>query len=748
MIINVNQEPRQEIAGRAPLHDLLTNVAQHIIQHESAEQLSLAHEINNVPHNGDDINGDVNNGDGHPEDHDNTVVSASRVINVYKDANSHAVADNTPHKARTGEPGNITSRLAIPSISSLDELQQSSEPVTQSRSRPVRIDVPVRIDGVAGKERESNFSIVVGAHDPRLHTPVKGIYVASLRHFPVPEFLKTEWLEKLRNQVVIDLNNVLAVPSLSTADTMFEVELCMAGKKTPLLANGPSVLLEPTVWIGCRTRKCKKLLRKAVKDLAYLHDFSVGKVQIQRDGPRPAGVVLVPRQSNSTVSRASGLSTGAVAGIGVGAATFVLLLIAILLYISIVRRRKKVPTQNEKRNEVQNPFARPATADKYSYGLPTTVPSTALLADHTPGARLIPTAKGPDRPVMIEDVPSGTSACGLKLQVEDVRCTIGGLVRVGMTIFALTTAHSFYEEAMDYARTDTAEAVSQASETSSETSTNLDSEEEDEAKKDGVNVASTSYGPRVSTAGTSFDLSSLTAPDPWRTSEENSSGSQNLALDRLQGREELKFDKLVLPKSESEKRTSSISQGSSQPTFHSPTGVKRSVLSGAPITALSTAATSDLATIDDEITFSNSKDKFPPTSVIWGKSQGIEALSFAPCGARMMTGKYKHTIPPSGSDFALIKVDHGPALLNTYQLENNERGASAVSKVSMSGIVPDKLLSSGPVLILVGLNEVRTGYVLEGTSLCAIKGTVFKTRKVELSQPLGMCAYFIISCLS
>ena len=139
---------------------------------------------------------------------------------------------------------------------------------------------------------------------------------------------------------------------------------------------------------------------------------------------------------------------------------------------------------------------------------------------------------------------------------------------------------------------------------------------------------------------------------------------------------------------------------------------------------------------------SDAKDNLSPRPVRWKKTQGIGALSFTPCGARLIGGNLEQIIPPPGSDFALVKVDKGPALLNTYQLDDEER-MSASAQVVLCGSMPDQYLLSGPILILVGPKDVRKGYVLEGTSIFAVKGTVFKTRKVELSEPLGMSFHLI-----
>lgn len=112
-------------------------------------------------------------------------------------------------------------------------------------------------------------------------------YIGKIKDIPVPEPLEMEWVNVVRVQLLEDLHRVTqSLPrSLPKQKTTIMPELCMVGE-----AKSPTdfVELKPTVWIRCGSRRCKKAVSEAVKDLRYLHVFSKGRVHVHRRAPRLA----------------------------------------------------------------------------------------------------------------------------------------------------------------------------------------------------------------------------------------------------------------------------------------------------------------------------------------------------------------------------------------------------------------------------------------------------------------------------
>lgn len=115
---------------------------------------------------------------------------------------------------------------------------------------------------------------------------VDKFYVGLLRELPPPGPVQEKW----EQEVQPDLESHLcqATKTLSRAmrdeEVITELVLCMAGKKcSPAsVASDPAarcledpVLLIPTVWIYCGSRKCKKKVVEAVRNLTYLKHFLV-----------------------------------------------------------------------------------------------------------------------------------------------------------------------------------------------------------------------------------------------------------------------------------------------------------------------------------------------------------------------------------------------------------------------------------------------------------------------------------------
>jgi hypothetical protein len=109
-------------------------------------------------------------------------------------------------------------------------------------------------------------------------------YVGLLKELPPPSLVQGEWDKDIRPMLEIHLcqaTNMLP-KSMRDEDLITEPVLCMAGRKcspTSVLSQPGAtcledpVLLKPTVWIHCGSKKCKKKVLDAVRQLSYLNHF-------------------------------------------------------------------------------------------------------------------------------------------------------------------------------------------------------------------------------------------------------------------------------------------------------------------------------------------------------------------------------------------------------------------------------------------------------------------------------------------
>jgi hypothetical protein len=145
---------------------------------------------------------------------------------------------------------------------------------------------PVSITSSRSSISEDCIDILINS--PEIYVTEKGVYVGKLKEMPPPVYLESEWLASIRIRLIKDLLPITkALPrSLSQKQCIFEPELCMVGEADTQSQN---IIMKPTVWIRCGSKKCKKAIQEAVSDLEYIQTFSRGRVRVNLRAPLPAG---------------------------------------------------------------------------------------------------------------------------------------------------------------------------------------------------------------------------------------------------------------------------------------------------------------------------------------------------------------------------------------------------------------------------------------------------------------------------
>lgn len=176
-----------------------------------------------------------------------------------------------------------TSFWSRPLPSRLSTVTSSSRSISTVASS---VFSPISISSSRSSIAEECVDIPIDSRD--IYDIEKGIYVGKLKEMPPPGYLENEWLGSIRIRLVKDLLPVTkALPrSLSPRESVIEPELCMVGEADPKSQN---IIMRPTVWIRCGSRKCRKAVQEAVNGLHYLQTFSRGRVQVRLRAPRPAG---------------------------------------------------------------------------------------------------------------------------------------------------------------------------------------------------------------------------------------------------------------------------------------------------------------------------------------------------------------------------------------------------------------------------------------------------------------------------
>jgi hypothetical protein len=140
-------------------------------------------------------------------------------------------------------------------------------------------------------EDSSSYGTNIPVSSNQLLRISKETYVGILKEWSPPFNIEHEWDEQIRPKLLLDLQPALRyLPrDIPCEKTMFEAELCMVGQ---LKGRATTVDLKPTVWITCRSRRCKKAIRVEVRCLSYIRLFSQGPVQVRIRGPRLAGEIV------------------------------------------------------------------------------------------------------------------------------------------------------------------------------------------------------------------------------------------------------------------------------------------------------------------------------------------------------------------------------------------------------------------------------------------------------------------------
>jgi len=191
----------------------------------------------------------------------------------------------------------------------------------------------------------SVHTVTVSVDSPNLYRLDNGTYIGKLRWLPPPATVEATWSSTTRKRLITDLRPVLAsLPkSLPRDETIIELELCMSGR---IDAASNQVILSPSIWIRCGSKRCRDEIQKAVADLSYLRAF---QVHFRLDAPRFACrstrcSSIVARQATDTPSPSGrgGLSSGSIAGIAVGSVAVLGFVALVALYCLRRRKHKKL----------------------------------------------------------------------------------------------------------------------------------------------------------------------------------------------------------------------------------------------------------------------------------------------------------------------------------------------------------------------------------------------------------------------
>lgn len=103
----------------------------------------------------------------------------------------------------------------------------------------------------------------------------KRLYQGSTKDIPVPPELHARWVESICPRITDDVLPILA--ELRRPGRQFEPDFCMIGRSK---RAETFVKLRPTVCIRCGNKKAAKVVKGAIKNLAYLNTFSRGFVEV------------------------------------------------------------------------------------------------------------------------------------------------------------------------------------------------------------------------------------------------------------------------------------------------------------------------------------------------------------------------------------------------------------------------------------------------------------------------------------
>jgi hypothetical protein len=130
---------------------------------------------------------------------------------------------------------------------------------------------------------ESEFTRIVSKRYADVYKIDKH-YIGLLRELPPPSEVQNKWDQDIRPELENHLCQATRLLSKSMRDeeVITEPVLCMAGKKCSpssvtmepgVVCPKDPIALNPTLWIYCGSKKCKKKVSEAIRTLAYLRHF-------------------------------------------------------------------------------------------------------------------------------------------------------------------------------------------------------------------------------------------------------------------------------------------------------------------------------------------------------------------------------------------------------------------------------------------------------------------------------------------
>ncbi|KAL4931093.1 uncharacterized protein BDV17DRAFT_289089 [Aspergillus undulatus] len=129
-------------------------------------------------------------------------------------------------------------------------------------------------------------------------------YLGRLQSLPPPSEISIEWDQYVSKRLADHLLAVTrALPKeLRDEETFTEPVLCMAGKECKPQYMNPGgmvgnsteqiTVLQPTVWIFCGSRKCRRKVKGSLPRAIFLHNFlrnfDMEEALVTLEAPRPA----------------------------------------------------------------------------------------------------------------------------------------------------------------------------------------------------------------------------------------------------------------------------------------------------------------------------------------------------------------------------------------------------------------------------------------------------------------------------
>jgi hypothetical protein len=137
-------------------------------------------------------------------------------------------------------------------------------------------------------------------------------YIGLLKDIPPPQTVKEKWDSQMRDYLLDSICDVTKRLKLSDNDLTIEVELYMTAKaethnsfdsSSITIALPSTVVLEPTVWVFCSSRRCKRKVKEIIEDLPRLKQFMI---QHQIKGPATcSGSPEINRETETTGQKTS-----------------------------------------------------------------------------------------------------------------------------------------------------------------------------------------------------------------------------------------------------------------------------------------------------------------------------------------------------------------------------------------------------------------------------------------------------------